>query len=145
MLVRAVNRSGIASDKVARIYHGVSSTGTDFAMDDQPVILPGPGELDCDGCEDPTLALSNGIYYVYYTGIARADLMSGPWAVQEDLLKARHAAWDSWHLSTGPILVSNAQRPSMFYNGATQDATWRIGWVEFAQPLNVLWRGAKTP
>lgn len=196
LLVRAVNHSEIATQKVARIYHGVSSDGIDFAMDAQPVIAPGPGELDHDGCEDPTLALCDGTYYVYYTGwnqselrgellwasgsdlhrlekrgvaiegtslmanpkeativsagdgtwrlffeyarggasrigMAVSDSVSGPWSVREDPFAARPALWDSNHLSTGPILLSNPQRPMMFYNGANEKAAWRIGWIEF--------------
>lgn len=196
LLVRAVNRSETASEKVARIYHGVSSDGVHFAMDMDPVIAPGPGELDCDGCEDPTVALCEGIFYVYYTGwnqaklrgelllacgpdvhrlekqgiaiastpaimnpkeativpvgdgtwrlffeyaregasrigIATANSASGPWSVLDDPFQARPESWDNWHLSTGPVLLSDPQRPVMFYNGATQKAMWRIGWVAF--------------
>ncbi len=196
LLVRAVNRSEIAAEKVARIYHGVSPDGIHFAMDANPVIPPGPGELDCDGCEDPTLAASDELFYVYYSGwnqtklrgellwacgrdihhlekrgialdstdtlinpkeatiapasdgtwrlffeyarndasrigIASAPSVSGPWTVLEDLFHARPDAWDNWHLSTGPVLMSDPQRPVMFYNGATQQAMWRIGWVAF--------------
>lgn len=198
LLVRAVNHSEIASEKVARIYHGVSSDGINFAMDALPVIAPGPSALDHDGCEDPTLALSDGTYYVYYTGwnqtelrgellwasgpdihqlekrgiafeatsfmanpkeativsagdgtwrlffeyardgasrigMAVSDSVSGPWTAKEDLFAARAANWDSHHLSTGPILLSNPQRPLMFYNGANEKAAWRIGWIEFDQ------------
>jgi predicted GH43/DUF377 family glycosyl hydrolase len=34
-------------------------------------------------------------------------------------------------LSTGPLLTSDKDAPVMFYNGATHDARWRIGWVAF--------------
>ncbi len=64
-------------------------------------------------------------------GIATSDSVSGPWTVQDNLFEARPAAWDSWHLSTGPILLSNPERPIMFYNGASEKAIWRIGWIEF--------------
>ncbi|MDP9018869.1 MAG: hypothetical protein M3N19_11190, partial [Candidatus Eremiobacteraeota bacterium] len=62
LLVRAVNHSDTASEKVARIYHGVSTDGLNFAMDAEPVIPPGPSDLDCDGCEDPTVASCEGVY-----------------------------------------------------------------------------------
>ncbi|MBC5810048.1 MAG: hypothetical protein GIW95_04215 [Candidatus Eremiobacteraeota bacterium] len=196
LLVRAVNRSQVASEKVARIYHGVSSDGINYAMDARPVLAPGPDELDRDGCEDPTLALSDGHFYVYYTGwnqtklrgellwatgrdihqlekrgvalastaavtnpkeativpvgdgtwrlffeyardgasrigVATSQSVSGPWTVLADPFGARPDAWDNWHLSTGPILQSNPERPVMFYNGAAQGAKWRIGWIAF--------------
>jgi hypothetical protein len=44
----------------------------------------------------------------------------------------REDAWDNWHLSTGPIVQEDGRDPVMFYNGATVDARWRIGWVNFA-------------
>lgn len=31
----------------------------------------------------------------------------------------------------GPVLCSDPTRPVMFYNGATKNATWRIGWIAF--------------
>jgi predicted GH43/DUF377 family glycosyl hydrolase len=64
-------------------------------------------------------------------GIARSENVAGPWRVLAPLFEARPGTWDNWHLSTGPIVDSNPQFPVMFYNGATQDAHWRIGWVVF--------------
>ena len=43
----------------------------------------------------------------------------------------RPLGWDNWHLSTGPLLTTDKSRPVMFYNGATHDARWRIGWIAF--------------
>lgn len=64
-------------------------------------------------------------------GIAAAPNVDGPWTVQTPLFTARPGRWDAWHLSTGPVLDSDLNRPVMFYNGATRDAKWRIGWVAF--------------
>lgn len=196
ILLRAVNRSQVATEKVARIYHGTSSDGLRFVMDAYPVIAPGPDEADRDGCEDPTCAEYRGNYYVYYTGwnqsklrgqllyasgpdihrlekhgvaladsdrlsnpkeatlapvadgtwrlffeyaregasrigVARSEHITGPWTVEDDPFAARPDGWDCWHLSTGPMLLSRPERPIMFYNGATQNAKWRVGWIEF--------------
>ncbi len=220
ILLRAVNRSENPAEKVARIYYGHSDDGVRFAIGDHPVIAPGPGEDDHDGCEDPTLAIVDGIVYVYYTGwnetakrgqlllasgrdvehlekrgtvlssssqyrnpkeativcvadgnwrlffeyadagaskigMARASKVDGPWTVLAPLFEPRPGSWDSWHLSTGPVLASDPVRPVMFYNGATQDAKWRIGWIVFdegytrvvercADPLIVPPRGEAT-
>lgn len=196
LLLRAVNRSAIAARKVARVYYGHSGDGLRFSMDDRPVLAPGPDDEDRDGCEDPTLAIVDETYYVYYTGwnqtlkrgalllatgsdvqclekqgvalsssegrenpkeativpvadgswrlffeyaaagaskigIAAADTVRGPWRVLDSFVHARADRWDSWHLSTGPVLTTNPQRPIMFYNGATKAAKWRIGWMAF--------------
>jgi len=64
-------------------------------------------------------------------GVASAPAVSGPWRVAEPLFEARGGRWDSWHLSTGPIVASQSGEPMMFYNGATRDAAWRIGWIKF--------------
>ncbi len=55
----------------------------------------------------------------------------GPWTVLPDPFGIREDSWDNWHLSTGPISQSPGQDPVMFYNGATHDARWRIGWISF--------------
>ena len=75
-------------------------------------------------------------------GLAAAAHVGGPWTVQTPLFEARPGGWDGWHLSTGPILTSDPERPVMFYNGETQDAHWRIGWVAFdAEYTRVVARG----
>ncbi|GAC1310374.1 MAG: glycoside hydrolase family 130 protein [Vulcanimicrobiaceae bacterium] len=87
MLLRVVNRSEIASEKVARIHRGRSADGLHFVLDPVPVIAPGddvPDALDSGGCEDPSVARVDGRYYVYYTGwnehLKRGELLlaSGP-------------------------------------------------------------------
>ena len=64
-------------------------------------------------------------------GLAMGADVAGPWAEQPTPLMPREDSWDNWHLSTGPLLVDNLETPVMFYNGATRDARWRIGWVAF--------------
>lgn len=64
-------------------------------------------------------------------GLALADDPCGPWQVAEDPFTVRENLWDTWHLSTGPILARAGHPPVMFYNGATADARWRIGWIAF--------------
>ncbi len=64
-------------------------------------------------------------------GLARSESMSGPWEVPDPLFEARPSAWNSWHLSTCPIVNSDLENPAMFCNGAMRDAHWRIGWVIF--------------
>lgn len=63
-------------------------------------------------------------------GIASAPRVDGPWTVRPPLVRARDG-WDCWHLSTGPVVTGRDTLPVMFYNGATRDAVWRIGWVVF--------------
>jgi predicted GH43/DUF377 family glycosyl hydrolase len=64
-------------------------------------------------------------------GMATGPTAQGPWEVQADPFPIREDSWDNWHLSTGPIVQVEGQDPVMFYNGATHDARWRIGWVSF--------------
>lgn len=197
LLVRAVpRRDDQPALKIACAFRGVSGDGLCFQMDDGPAIAAGPDADDLDGCEDPTVAIWNGTYYVYYTGwnqskgqgnlllatgpdprhlvkrgvylasspeaanpkeativsvhdgtwrlffenaeggaskigIASAPSVEGPWTVGTPLFEARPDAWDNWHLSTGPMLQADPNCPVMFYNGATKDAHWRIGWIAF--------------
>lgn len=196
LLIRAVPHSENSAEKIARIYHGRSDDGIRFRMGDAPVIAPGPEPEDTDGCEDPTLTVCDGTYYVYYSGwnerekqgqlllatgseierlqkrgvslastahrlnpkeatlvqaaddswrlffeysendaskvgIASSASPAGPWKVLDPLFEARPDSWDNWHLSTGPICSGEASTPVMFYNGATREAHWRIGWIAF--------------
>lgn len=64
-------------------------------------------------------------------GLAVGDSLEGPWTVVDDPFGIREEAWDNWHLSTGPIVSRPGEPPVMFYNGATADARWRIGWIAF--------------
>lgn len=64
-------------------------------------------------------------------GYAEGDGPSGPWREIKHEFGARDQRFDSWHLSPGPMLLDDPDRPLMFYNGATRDATWGIGWVAF--------------
>lgn len=64
-------------------------------------------------------------------GLALGEGVAGPWHEQPAPFGPRDDNWDSWHLSTGPLLTSNPDMPVMFYNGATRDARWRIGWIAF--------------
>ena len=64
-------------------------------------------------------------------GVAAADTPEGPWTSLPDPFTIREDSWDDWHLSTGPICAIDGGDPVMFYNGATRDARWRIGWISF--------------
>ncbi len=65
-------------------------------------------------------------------GMAGGPTPKGPWTVLPDPFGIREDSWDNWHLSTGPIWQAEGQDPVMFYNGATHDARWRIGWISFS-------------
>jgi beta-1,2-mannobiose phosphorylase / 1,2-beta-oligomannan phosphorylase len=64
-------------------------------------------------------------------GLAVSDDVAGPWRHLPEPFTPRPDAWDAWHLSPGPLLTADKDCPVMFYNGATHDARWRIGWIAF--------------
>jgi predicted GH43/DUF377 family glycosyl hydrolase len=64
-------------------------------------------------------------------GMAKADELGTEWAAMKEMVPVRDDGWDNWHLSPGPIVQQEGRDPVMFYNGATNDARWRIGWVTF--------------
>lgn len=65
-----------------------------------------------------------------WIGVAESTSVAGPWRIAREPFESRDGVWDSWHLSPGPVVDTQAG-PVMFYNGATRDAAWRIGWVLF--------------
>lgn len=64
-------------------------------------------------------------------GLAKGESIKGPWEQARQPFAPRPGHWDNWHLSTGPMLHGDKDRPIMIYNGATRDARWRIGWIMF--------------
>lgn len=75
-------------------------------------------------------------------GVAVGADVAGPWTEMPTPFMPRTDSWDDWHLSTGPLLTVDPAMPVMFYNGATRDARWRIGWVAFdADYTRVVARG----
>ncbi len=64
-------------------------------------------------------------------GLAVGDDVAGPWRHLPQPFTPRPEMWDAWHLSPGPLLTTDKDCPVMFYNGATHDARWRIGWIAF--------------
>ncbi|MBE2990481.1 glycosidase [Sphingomonas sp. CFBP 13603] len=98
---------------------------------------PGEGNI-----KEATLAqTSSGDWRLFYEyaadgasriGMAGGPTPKGPWTVLPDPFGIRDDSWDNWHLSTGPIWQAGGQDPVMFYNGATHDARWRIGWISFS-------------
>ena len=69
-------------------------------------------------------------------GQASSGDLDGPWTeIVASPLQPREECWDCWHLSAGPMVGEGSNQPTMFYNGATQDAEWRIGWATFDRHL----------
>jgi len=62
-------------------------------------------------------------------GKATSDRPHGPWKVTGEYLKSREGSWDSWHMSAGPMITDAENESVMFYNGANEQAHWRVGWV----------------
>jgi predicted GH43/DUF377 family glycosyl hydrolase len=104
----------------------------------QLVLKAPPGE---GNIKEATLAqTSTGAWRLFYEyaaqgasriGMAGSPSPDGPWTVLPDPFGIRDDSWDNWHLSTGPMTIIDGQDPVMFYNGATHDARWRIGWITF--------------
>ena len=90
--------------------------------------------------EATVMLTANGQWRLFYEyaqenasliGLAHGAGVAGPWEEQSPPFGPREDSWDNWHLSTGPMLHDDPDLPIMFYNGATHDARWRIGWAAF--------------
>ena len=113
-------------------------TSMDTLVKQEVVIKAPPGE---GSIKEATLVrCHDGHWQLYFEyaandasriGVARAESIGGPWTAMPDPFTIREGSWDNWHLSTGPIIRLPGRDPVMFYNGATIDARWRIGWVSF--------------
>jgi predicted GH43/DUF377 family glycosyl hydrolase len=118
----------------------ILAAGQDLtALTKEEVVLkapPGEGNIK----EATLVQTSAGDWRLFYEyaaneasriGVASGPTAKGPWTVLADPFGIREDSWDNWHLSTGPITQVAGQDPVMFYNGATHDARWRIGWISF--------------
>lgn len=104
----------------------------------QLVLTAPPGE---GNIKEAALAQAAGgdwrLFYEYAAndasrvGMASGPTAEGPWMTLPDPFGIREDSWDNWHLSTGPVIQIAGHDPVMFYNGATHDARWRIGWISF--------------
>lgn len=68
LLLRTVNDSEVATEKVSRAHYGHSRDGVTFAVEDVPVLAAGPEMDDRDGSEDPTLVFDGDRLVVFYSG-----------------------------------------------------------------------------
>jgi len=151
MLVRVVNRSEVAAEKVARIHFGSSDDGLHFSIGDEPVLAPGPQPEDRNGCEDPTVYQEDGKYFVYYTGWnetrKEANLL---WATGNDAraLTKRGVAIASTPRIRNPkeaTIQRNASGWRLFFEYSRENRSW-IGlaradavngpWEVLADPLS---------
>ncbi|TVV76016.1 glycosidase [Sphingomonas solaris] len=118
----------------------ILAAGPDLASLEKRALMlkapPGEGNI-----KEATLAQTGAgdwrLFYEYAAdnasriGMAGGPAPEGPWTVLPDPFGIRENSWDNWHLSTGPIVQVEGRDPVMFYNGATHDARWRIGWISF--------------
>ncbi|MDQ2802144.1 MAG: glycosidase [Pseudomonadota bacterium] len=123
--------------------HLLYATGKDMrSLEKRGVALPN-GKKE-DNNKEGTILLSDGRWRLLYEyahdghsliSLTEGDGPAGPWHEQSDPFRPRPDRWDSWHLSTGPLLLNQPDRPVMFYNGADQGADWGIGWVALSPDL----------
>lgn len=125
VLIRAVPHAQDPAEKIARIYHGRSGDGLSFEMDAQPAISPGPSDDDAGGCEDPSLAIDEGRYYVYYTGWNEREKVG-------QLMLATGSAPDRFEKNGIALHSTPAQQnPKEATIAQATDGTWRL-FYEFA-------------
>ena len=113
-------------------------TSLDALVKSRLMLTAPPGE---GNIKEATLAqTASGDWRLFYEyaaqgasriGMAGGPGPEGPWTVLPDPFGIREDSWDNWHLSTGPMTMIDGQDPVMFYNGATNYARWRIGWISF--------------
>jgi len=117
-----------------------------YALQKREVILKAP-EGEGNFKEATLFQTRDGGWRLFYEfaradasriGMARAPELGVEWSAMEEMVPIRQDSWDNWHLSTGPIVRSPGHDPVMFYNGATSDARWRIGWVTFDRDCNCI-------
>lgn len=137
LALRAVPKAERAEDKVSRVHLGTSDDGLHFVMDDEPFLAPGPGADDRDGCEDPTVVLSNG-YTIFYSGYNQ-QLEEGQllWATGDDL----RGLTKRGRVLPRPDDYVNAKEATVL---RAADGTWRL-YFEYASDGRSVIGAAEAP
>jgi beta-1,2-mannobiose phosphorylase / 1,2-beta-oligomannan phosphorylase len=71
-------------------------------------------------------------------GVADAARIEGPWAFGGSPLVPRPSSFDSWHLSPSSAIACADGTHILFYNGASKEAVWRIGYALLDQSGTVV-------
>lgn len=71
-------------------------------------------------------------------GVADAPRIEGPWAFDNSPLVPRLNGFDSWHLSPSSAIRCSDGTHILFYNGASKEAVWRIGYALLDQSATVV-------
>ena len=132
-------------DRLVVFYTGVDekgaaemlwATGADAASLEKRGIAYHCSKTEKNTKEASILRRQDGAWCVFYeypkdersnVGFTIGHAPDGPWEDHDDPFAARSGGWDDHHLSTGP-LIEDGDEVLMFYNGATKDARWAIGW-----------------
>jgi beta-1,2-mannobiose phosphorylase / 1,2-beta-oligomannan phosphorylase len=78
-------------------------------------------------------------------GVADAPRIEGPWAFADSPLVPRPNGFDSWHLSPSSAIPCSDGTHVLFYNGASKEAVWRIGYALLDQSATVVLERPEEP
>ncbi len=71
-------------------------------------------------------------------GVADAPVIEGPWTFANSPIVPRLNGFDSWHLSPSSAIRCSDGTNILFYNGASKEAVWRIGYAVLDQSAAVV-------
>ncbi len=148
VLLRLVNRSDDAEEKVSRVHAGTSRDGTTFVLSDTPVLEPDDMMEDSGGCEDPTVAVADGQYVIFYSGYSRetrASYMLGATGSKLERLTKRGPVFadPAYQNPKEAAVVRTSTGYRMFFEYAA-DGHSKIG-VADAPAIGGPWTFAPTP
>ena len=121
LAVRAVPHSARPEEKVSRVHLGTGDDGVNFAMDDEPVLPPGPDADDGGGCEDPTVVGDERGCAVFYSGWnqeTEAGRLLWAWSDGDAAAVAKRG-----RVLSEPNRYTNAKETTLI---RTADGSWRM-------------------
>jgi predicted GH43/DUF377 family glycosyl hydrolase len=71
-------------------------------------------------------------------GVADAPRLEGPWTYGASPLEPRVNDFDSWHLSPSSALCRDDGSHVLFYNGATKETDWRVGYALLDETASIV-------
>ncbi len=128
IFVRAVPRLDDEPErKISRAFHGRSSDGIAFELDEEPAIVPGPDAFDIGGVEDPTVVEDDGTLHVFYSGwdgvAGRSTMLRATGPNAGALVKCGPVLPADALPAKEPTLTKHADGWTMFYEIERDDAS----------------------
>lgn len=110
---------GYPSGYSADVWYATSPNGIDWLEQGQALKKGGPGAWDEHGVFTPNIFVADGLYYLYYTGVARGHDATTPTRIGVAVSRSPDGPWKRWE---GNPVLEPSEDPERFDSMRVDDA-----------------------